>query len=185
MVSETYFTRISSTAANPPSTADAIAGVLTGAAVAGAVASSTEYCRIPETCSTFMSRGHAAVSESMSSLINEAYLGERRKKLASPSLFEYQAPRASTTKPSTWTTSPRPRNASARSWYFCTFSTHAVSNAAKDDGDGYRRLVRHDKVGPQRPEITAHAMDVLVQPNLAWEPGGRGKFLALHYDAID
>ena len=83
MVSETYFTRISSTAANPPSTADAIAGVLTGAAVAGAVASSTEYCRIPETCSTYMYRCHAIVSESMSSLIKDAYLDETRKKLAS------------------------------------------------------------------------------------------------------
>ena len=104
MVSETYFTRISSTAATPPSSADTIAGVLSGAAVAGADASSTEYCRFPETCSTYASWGHAIVSETISSLIKDAYLYETRKKLASPSLFGCQAPRAPTTKPSTWTT---------------------------------------------------------------------------------
>ena len=104
MVSETYFTRISSTSAIPPSSVDAIAGVLSWAAVAGGAASSLEYCRIPETCSIYMSRGHAIVSETMSSLIKDAYLYETRKKLASPSLFGCQAPRAPTTKPSTWTT---------------------------------------------------------------------------------
>ena len=104
MVSETYFTRISSTSATPPSTVDAIADVLSGAAVAGAAASSTEYCRIPETCSTYMSRGHAIGSETMSRLTKDAYLNEKCKKLTSPSLFECQAPRAPTTKPSTWTT---------------------------------------------------------------------------------
>ena len=87
MVSETYLTRISSKAASLPSTADELAGVLSGAAVTGAAALSTEYCRIPETCSTYMSRGHEIVSETMSSLIKDAYLDETRKKLASPSLF--------------------------------------------------------------------------------------------------
>ena len=53
-----------------------------------------------------------------------------------------------------------------------------------DDDDGYRRLVRHGKIGPQSREISAHALDALVQPNLAREPGGRCKPLALHCDAI-
>ena len=89
MVSDTDFSSFSfsSTAASPPPTTDAIAGVLSRAAVAGAAALSTEYCRIPETCSTYMSRDHAIVSKTMSSLIKDAYLGETRKILASPALF--------------------------------------------------------------------------------------------------
>ena len=51
-----------------------------------------------------VSRDHAIVSETMSSVIKDAYLDETRKKLASPSLFGCQAPRVPTTKPSTWTT---------------------------------------------------------------------------------
>ena len=41
--------------------------------------------------------------------------------------------------------------------------------------DGPRRLVRHDKDGPQSREVSAHALDALVQPNLARVPGSRGK----------
>ena len=42
-----------------------------------------------------------------------------------------------------------------------------------DSDDGSRRLVRHNYVGTQSREVSA--LHVQVDPNLAREPGGRGK----------